>query len=68
MDYMFGTAYYPNDKTPGYFGEADYSNNIIVQHYRPFVDIYTIAKKDGVKALFKKPRPNPTQTYQPVQE
>ena len=72
MDYMFGTAYYPKERIPDNFGEADYSNNIIVQHYRPFVDIYNIAKKDGVMALFIKPKPKPTpnpkKNYQAAQE
>ena len=68
MDYMFGTAYYPKDRIPDNFGEQDYSNNIIVQHYRPFVEIYNIAKKDGVMALLRKPKPKPVQNYQAAQE
>lgn len=52
LDYLFGTAYYPKDRIPDYFGEEDYSNNIVVQHYRPFRDCYNIVKKDGWMALF----------------
>ena len=70
MDYMFGTAYYPKQKIPDNFGETGYSNNIVIQHYRPFVDIYNIAKKDGVMALFIKPKPAPDakKNYQAAQE
>lgn len=68
MDYMFGTAYYPKERIPDKFGEQDYSNNIIVQHYRPFVEIYNMAKKDGVMALLRKPKPKPAQSYQAAQE
>ena len=52
------------------FGEEEVrnSNNIVVQHYRPFVDIYNIAKNVGVIALFRKPKPKPVQNYQPAQE
>ena len=55
LDWIFGTAYYPKEGIPERFGEADYSNSIFVQHYQPFVDIYNIAKYDGITALFKKP-------------
>jgi|Marorgknorr_s2lv_1036017.scaffolds.fasta_scaffold00278_7 sterol desaturase/sphingolipid hydroxylase (fatty acid hydroxylase superfamily) len=55
LDWIFGTAYYPKEGIPEIFGEADYSNNIFVQHYQPFLDIYNIAKYDGITALFKKP-------------
>lgn len=48
--------------------EVRNSNNIVVQHYRPFVDIYNIAKKDGVMALLRKPKPKPAQNYQAAQE
>ncbi len=68
MDYMFGTAYYPKEGIPDNFGEAEYSNNIIIQHYRPFVDIYNIAKKDGVMALLRKPKSPSPQNYQTAQE
>ena len=57
LDYLFGTAYYPDEGMPENFGEADYSNNILIQHYRPFQEIYKIAKRDGIMALFRKPRP-----------
>jgi hypothetical protein len=52
------------------FGEEEVrnSNNIVVQHYRPFVDIYNIAKNVGVIALFRKPKPKPVQNYQSAQE
>lgn len=56
LDYLFGTAYYPRDRIPDNFGEQDYSNNIVIQHYRPFRDCYDIVKKDGWLALFRKPR------------
>ena len=68
MDYMFGTAYYPKEGIPDNFGEAEYSNNIIIQHYRPFVDIYNIAKKDGVMALLRKPKSPSPQNHQTAQE
>jgi sterol desaturase/sphingolipid hydroxylase (fatty acid hydroxylase superfamily) len=55
LDWIFGTAYYPKEGIPEIFGEADYSNNIFVQHYQPFLDIYNIAKYDGITALLKKP-------------
>lgn len=61
LDYLFGTAYYPKDRLPDNFGEEDYSNNIVVQHYRPFVDCYNIVKKDGWMALLRKPKPKQRQ-------
>lgn len=68
MDYMFGTAYYPKDRLPENFGEEDYSNNIIVQHCRPFVDIVKIARKDGIMALFRKPPVSKPENYDTLQE
>ena len=65
LDYLFGTAYYPKDRVPDNFGEADYSNNILVQHYQPFRDCYNIVKNDGWLALFRKPKPK---TSPPQQE
>ncbi len=59
LDYMFGTAYYPKERIPDNFGDDKYTNNIVVQHYRPFKDIYDIARKDGVMALFRKPKNKP---------
>ena len=50
------------------FGEEEVSNNIVVQHYQPFVDIYNIAKNVGVIALFRKPKPKLVQNYQSAQE
>ncbi len=68
LDYLFGTAYYPKDRIPEKFGEPDYSNNIIVQHYQPFIDIYNIAKNDGVMALFRKSQSHQEETYEAVRE
>ena len=56
LDWIFGTAYYPKNKIPADFGFEGYSNNILVQHYQPFVDCYNIAKNDGWLALFRKPK------------
>lgn len=56
LDWIFGTAYYPKDKVPEDFGFEGYSNNIVVQHYQPFLDCYNIVKKDGWMALLRKPR------------
>lgn len=56
LDYLFGTAYYPKEGVPDNFGESGYSNNIVVQHYRPFHDCYKIVKKDGWMALLRKPK------------
>ena len=56
LDWIFGTAYYPKNKVPTDFGFEGYSNNIVVQHYHPFLDCYNIVKNDGWKALFRKPR------------
>ena len=52
------------------FGEEEVrnSNNIVVQHYRPFVDIYNIAKNVGVMALLKKTKTEAVQNYQAAQE
>ena len=64
LDWIFGTAYYPKEKVPDNFGIPEYSNNIIVQHYQPFVDCYKIAKKDGWMALFRKPKNNNTDSLE----
>ena len=68
LDYLFGTAYYPKDKIPDDFGERNYSNNIIVQHIHPFLDVYNIAKKRGVMALFRKPNPRAPENIEAVHE
>lgn len=59
LDYLFGTAYYPKGRIPDNFGDPNYSNNIIVQHYQPFRDCYDIVRKDGWLALLRKPRAKP---------
>ena len=56
LDWIFGTAYYPKERVPDNFGIPEYSNNILVQHYQPFVDCYNIVKNDGWMALFRKPK------------
>ena len=56
LDWIFGTAYYPKDKIPEDFGFEGYSNNIVVQHYQPFLDCYDIVKKNGWMALLRKPK------------
>ncbi len=56
FDYLFGTAYYPKNKIPQSYGEDAYPNNILVQHYRPFIDCYKIVKNQGWMALLRKPR------------
>jgi sterol desaturase/sphingolipid hydroxylase (fatty acid hydroxylase superfamily) len=68
LDYIFGTAYYPKEGIPDNFGEPNYSNNIIVQHYQPFIDIYKIAKKDGMMALFRKSRSHQEDSCQALSE
>lgn len=68
LDWIFGTAYYPKDKLPNNFGDPNYSNNILVQHYRPFADIYKIAKKKGVMALFRKPQEPVSEMMQTAHE
>jgi sterol desaturase/sphingolipid hydroxylase (fatty acid hydroxylase superfamily) len=68
LDYLFGTAYYPKNRVPDNFGESDYSNNIIVQHYRPFADCYNIVKKNGWLALFRKPKPDTEDSFKAVHE
>lgn len=60
LDWIFGTAYYPKHKIPSDFGFEGYSNNIIVQHYQPFIDCYNIVKNDGWMALFRKPKKHDT--------
>ena len=59
LDWIFGTAYYPKDQVPEDFGSGEYSNNIIVQHYQPFLDCYNIVKADGWMALLRKPQDKP---------
>jgi sterol desaturase/sphingolipid hydroxylase (fatty acid hydroxylase superfamily) len=61
LDWIFGTAYYPKGKIPDDFGFKGYSNNIVIQHYQPFLDCYTILKKDGWFALFKKTEASKTE-------
>jgi sterol desaturase/sphingolipid hydroxylase (fatty acid hydroxylase superfamily) len=56
LDYLFGTVYYPKDKTPENFGEGNYSNNIVIQNFRPIYDIYNLIKYGGFIALFRKPK------------
>ena len=56
LDWIFGTAYYPKDKVPSDFGFEGYSNNIVVQHFHPFLDCYNIVKNYGWLALLRKPR------------
>ena len=60
LDWIFGTAYYPKDKIPADFGFEGYSNNIIIQHYQPFVDCYNIVKNNGWIALLRKPKQTET--------
>ena len=67
LDWIFGTAYYPKEGIPEKFGSDKYSNNIIVQHYQPFLDCYKIAKKDGWFALLRKPKRDMV-NQQPVTE
>lgn len=55
LDYLFGTAYYPKDRLPDNFGEESYSNNIVVQHIQPFIDLAKIRQRDGWMALLRKP-------------
>ena len=59
LDWIFGTAYYPKEQVPEDFGSGEYSNNIIVQHYQPFLDCYNIVKADGWMALLRKPQDEP---------
>ena len=59
LDWIFGTAYYPKEQVPEDFGSGEYSNNIIVQHYQPFLDCYNIVKADGWMALLRKPQDKP---------
>ena len=59
LDWIFGTAYYPKGQVPEDFGSGEYSNNIIVQHYQPFLDCYNIVKADGWMALLRKPQDEP---------
>ena len=59
LDWVFGTAYYPKEQVPEDFGSGEYSNNIIVQHYQPFLDCYNIVKADGWMALLRKPQDEP---------
>ena len=59
LDWIFGTAYYPREQVPEDFGSGEYSNNIIVQHYQPFLDCYNIVKADGWMALLRKPQDEP---------
>ncbi len=68
LDWLFGTAYYPKEGVPHSFGEHEYSNNIIVQHYQPFIDCYHIVKRDGWMALLRKPKPERADDYKAVQE
>jgi len=59
LDWIFGTAYYPKEQVPEDFGSGEYSNNIIVQHYQPFLDCYNIVKADGWMALLRKSQDKP---------
>ena len=68
LDYLFGTAYYPKERIPDNFGDSHYSNNIIVQHYRPFLDIYSIYRKKGFMALFRNPRARQAEQLKAVHE
>ena len=67
LDWIFGTAYYPKEGIPENFGSEKYSNNIIVQHFQPFLDCHKIVKKDGWLALLRKPKRD-TVNQQPVTE
>jgi sterol desaturase/sphingolipid hydroxylase (fatty acid hydroxylase superfamily) len=40
MDYLFGTAYYPKDKSANNFGDPEFSNNYIVHQTLPFVNLF----------------------------
>lgn len=68
LDYLFGTAYYPKERIPDNFGDSHYSNNILVQHYRPFLDIYALYRKKGFMALFRNPRSRPAEPLKAVHE
>ena len=66
LDWIFGTAYYPKDKIPSDFGVPEYSNNIVAQHYRPFLDCYNIVRKDGWISLLRKPEISNPQTQETI--
>ena len=50
LDYMFGTAYYPKEGIPDTFGEPGYSNNIFMQHFRPFVEVFRLIQSKGIRS------------------
>ena len=55
LDWISGTSCYPKGKIPSDFGSKEYSINILIQHYRRFLDCYNVFKKDDWFALFKNP-------------
>ncbi|MDG0998904.1 MAG: sterol desaturase family protein [Gammaproteobacteria bacterium] len=70
LDYMFGTAYYPKEGIPDTFGEPGYSNNIFMQHFRPFVEVFRLIQSKGIRsALWRDPvTKDPKTTSQAVND
>jgi sterol desaturase/sphingolipid hydroxylase (fatty acid hydroxylase superfamily) len=63
LDYVFGTAYYPKEGIPDTFGESGYSNNIFMQHCRPFVEVFHLIQNKGFRsALWRDPSTKDSKT------